>query len=95
MSEMPAPPAHYAFAIEPLDAIEAWGLNFSRGNVVKYVARAGRKVGADEIDDLRKARVYLDREIRRLERADCTDCQRPHVATLAEEGCRCGGGSGG
>lgn len=60
-------PAHYTFGqIEVLDAIMDWGLNFCRGNVVKYLARAGRK--GSEIEDLRKARVYLDREIARLEK---------------------------
>jgi len=61
----PATPPHYDFAIEPIDAIRAWGLGFNLGNVVKYVARAGRKGPA--IDDLRKARDYLDHEIRQIE----------------------------
>jgi len=40
----PASPAHYrAFTIEPIDAIESWGLNFRLANVIKYIARAGRK----------------------------------------------------
>ena len=60
-------PAHYTFgAIEVIDAIEAWGLGFHLGNVVKYVARAGRK--GERLDDLKKACWYLQREIRRLER---------------------------
>ena len=59
-------PAHYTFAhIEVIEAIEAWDLGFHLGNVVKYVARAGRK--GCRRDDLRKARWYLDREIERLE----------------------------
>lgn len=58
-------PAHYTFAaIEPLAAIMAWGLNFPRGCVVKYVVRAGRK--DDELEDLEKARECLDREIARV-----------------------------
>jgi hypothetical protein len=62
-------PAHYTFgAIEVIDAIEAWGLGFHLGNVVKYVARAGRK--GDKLADLRKARWYLDREIGRIEREE-------------------------
>jgi ribosomal protein S6 len=60
-------PAYYTFGvIEVMDAIEAWALNFARGAVVKYVARAGRKDPAKEIEDLQKARWYLDREIARL-----------------------------
>ena len=60
-------PAHYCMGgIEVLDAIEAWGLGYHRGNAVKYIARAGRKDPAKEVEDLRKARFYLDREIERL-----------------------------
>lgn len=61
-------PAHYTSGgIEVIDAIEAWDLNFHRGNAVKYVARAGKKDPAKELEDLRKARWYIDREIVRLE----------------------------
>ena len=52
--------------VEAIDAIEAWGLGFHLGNVVKYIARAGRKT-ADSLQDLRKAAWYLDREIERME----------------------------
>ena len=59
-------PPHYTFSdIEPIDAIEAWELGYHRGNAVKYIARAGRK--GDELEDLMKARWYLEREIKRLE----------------------------
>ena len=55
-------PPHYTFsAIQGIDAIEAWRLGYRLGNVVKYVARAAHK-GA-ELQDLKKARWYLDREI--------------------------------
>lgn len=59
-------PSHYQFSngIEVIDLTEH--LNFNRGNVVKYVARAGNKGGADELEDLKKARWYLDREISRI-----------------------------
>lgn len=50
--------------VEAIDAIEAWGLGFHLGNVVKYIARAGHKT-ADSLQDLRKAAWYLDREIKR------------------------------
>ena len=42
-------------------------MNFCRGNVIKYVARAGRKSSTSELEDLRKARWYLEREIATLE----------------------------
>ena len=59
-------PTHYTFSqIEVIDAIEAWELGFHLGNVIKYIARADRK--GNRFSDLKKARWYLDREIRRLE----------------------------
>lgn len=51
--------------IEAIDAIEAWELGFHLGNVVKYIARAGRKTAAS-LQDLQKAAWYLDREIKRI-----------------------------
>lgn len=65
-------PAHYTFsAVEVIDAIEAWELGFHLGNVVKYVARARRK--GRELEDLKKARWYLERAIGRLESQLATD----------------------
>lgn len=59
-------PAHYrSGGIEAIDVIEAFGLGFRLGNVLKYLLRAGRKGVA--LEDLKKARFYLDREISRLE----------------------------
>lgn len=52
--------------LEVIEAIEDWGLNYHRGNCVKYLARAGKKDPAKELEDLRKASWYLDREIERL-----------------------------
>lgn len=63
-------PAHYnTGGIEVIDAIEAWGFGtgFNRGNAIKYLARAGHKDGADELEDLKKALFYLEREVKRLE----------------------------
>lgn len=60
-------PSHYNTGkIEVIDAIEDWKLNFSRGNAVKYIARAGHK--GDELEDLRKAAWYINREVKRLEK---------------------------
>lgn len=47
--------------------IAEMGLGFRLGNVVKYISRAGKKAGQTELDDLRKAQVYLQRHITRLE----------------------------
>ena len=63
-------PDHYNVGgIEVIVAIEAWGFGegFNRGNAIKYIARAGRKDPTTEIEDLKKARWYIDAEIRRLE----------------------------
>lgn len=51
--------------METIDIIEAFELNFSRGNIIKYVLRAGHK--DDELKDLKKALYYIQREIKRLE----------------------------
>lgn len=50
--------------MEAIDMIEAFNLGYSLGNAVKYLIRAGKKGPA--VDDLRKARWYIDREISRL-----------------------------
>lgn len=61
-------PKHYtATSIEPIAVIMAWDLNFNLGNVIKYVARAGKKRGNTKLQDLQKARQYLDFEIGRYE----------------------------
>ena len=55
-------PLHYTLGrYEVIDVIDDWKLDFYRGQVVKYVARAGKKGG--EIEDLEKAKWYLDRYI--------------------------------
>ena len=57
-------PDHYTLGgIETWDFIEAKKLNYNLGNVVKYVTRCDHK--GDPIEDLQKARQYLDREIQR------------------------------
>ena len=64
----PTSPAHYAdLDPEPIDVIFAWGWGeaYCRGNVLKYVARAGNKGPA--VEDYRKARRYLDYLIERAE----------------------------
>lgn len=59
-------PSHYTYGgIEVIDALEAWDLPFHLANVVKYVARCRHK--GKPLEDLRKARWYLDRYIQRLE----------------------------
>lgn len=57
------PPHYKTGGIEVLDFIEAKDLNYRLGNVVKYVSRAGKKINSDPVQDLEKARFYLEREI--------------------------------
>ena len=52
--------------IETLDYIMAKKLDFLLGQVVKYISRAGKKNPAKEIEDLKKARFYLDWKINLL-----------------------------
>ena len=60
-------PSHYTDGkIEVIDFIEDKGLNYHRGNAVKYISRAGKKDPAKEIEDLQKAAWYINREIERL-----------------------------
>ncbi len=59
-------PSHYTShpsGVECLDIVEH--MNFCLGNAIKYIWRADLK--NDKLEDLKKARFYLDREIRRLE----------------------------
>ena len=60
-------PSHYAEGrkYEPIDVIEDWELGMHLGNATKYISRAGRK--GDELEDLKKARWYIDRRISLLE----------------------------
>lgn len=72
MSDPVDHPAHYnAYqGLEVIDLTEQ--LNFSRGNAVKYICRAGLKSQATELEDLKKARWYIDREIQRLTAKETT-----------------------
>lgn len=71
-------PQHYTNSkIEVIDYIEDKNLGFCLGNVIKYVSRAGKKHSADktdkekEIQDLKKAKWYLDRRIKEIEEELC------------------------
>lgn len=65
-------PTYYGGKDNPYEAIkviEAWGLGFCLGNVVKYVSRAGKKDPLKYKEDLEKAKWYLEREIERTKTA--------------------------
>jgi len=60
-------PNHYAqFWPEPITVINAWSLNFNKGNAVKYIARAGHKDAEEQ--DLKKAIRYLEIELECIKR---------------------------
>ena len=62
-------PAHYGGENNPYEAIkviEAWDADFCIGNTLKYLARAGKKNGQSSLQDLQKAKWYLDRKIQQL-----------------------------
>lgn len=67
-------PSHYTSGkIEVIDFITDQELDFCLGNVVKYVSRAGKKeeegktIFEKTVEDLKKARFYLDYKIKLLE----------------------------
>jgi hypothetical protein len=63
-------PTHYLHpsGVECIDVVEHH--SFLRGNAIKYLWRAGQK--GNELEDLKKARWYVDREISNLEKRSST-----------------------
>ena len=61
------PPHYKVNGLECIDVIEALDLNFRLANAFKYIGRSGRK-DPSALEDLKKARWYLDREIQAQER---------------------------
>ena len=69
-------PSHYAEGrkYEPIDVIDDWDLDFSLGNAVKYISRAGRKEPDRDqqgfitktIEDLEKSIWYINHKIDKL-----------------------------
>ena len=59
-------PSHYTSHPSGVECIQItrW-MNFNMGNAIKYIWRAGNKGNA--LEDLKKARWYLDDEIKRQE----------------------------
>lgn len=75
MEDMVNHPSHYTDGkIEVIDFIEDKHLGFNLGNVIKYVSRSGKKKSLGKLseekalEDLKKARFYLDREISNREK---------------------------
>lgn len=72
LDDMVQHPEHYGGknnVYEVIKVCEAWGLHNDAYlfNVVKYVARAGKKNPLNEIEDLKKALFYLERKINNLQ----------------------------
>ncbi len=69
MSEAVNHPNHYGGDTphEVIKCLRAWGMfaNALRFNTIKYLARAGKK--GDLLEDLKKAKWYLETEIAELE----------------------------
>jgi hypothetical protein len=64
-------PSHYTSGkIEVIDFILDQGLGFELGNTAKYISRAGKKDPAKVLEDLKKARWYLNHYIERMEVQD-------------------------
>jgi len=59
-------PEHYDMEIQPIEYIMRNGLGFCEGNIVKYVSRYKGKGG---VEDLKKARHYLDMLIEQEQKA--------------------------
>lgn len=64
-------PTHYQYGknneYEAIKVIDAWELGFSLGNTVKYISRAGKKNPDKELEDLMKAKWYLEHHIKTLQ----------------------------
>lgn len=60
-------PSHYSLpnGLEAYDVTQHF--DFTTGNCIKYLWRAGRKDGESSLDDLRKVRWYLNQLIEREE----------------------------
>lgn len=64
-------PFHYTRGqIEVWDFIRDQGLNYFRGNAIKYVCRAGFKSTGTEIEDIKKAIHYLENELHALQNSE-------------------------
>ena len=76
-------PDHYKWHpsnVECIEIVEHFG--FLLGNAIKYLWRAGRKGGSSELEDLKKARWYIDRQIARLEEPTETKQARTAVVDV-------------
>jgi hypothetical protein len=71
------PPHYNQNGVEVINVVEAFALNFNRGNALKYLLRAGKKPGANELVDLQKSRWFITREIDLLTAAAAAQPKEP------------------
>jgi len=69
MNEKVNHPEHYLkdSGYEVIDVISAWKLDFTLGNAIKYIARAGKKHPEKTVEDLKKAIWYISYYINEFE----------------------------
>ena len=79
-------PEYYNKGIEVIEFIESWDLNFSRGNAVKYICRSGVKDPEKEIEDLEKAKQYIQFEIDRLKTLEFDKFKAGNVSHFVGDG---------
>lgn len=64
----PLRPSHYTrWKMQPLDFIAVNNIDFLRGNIIKYILRHDAGNG---LEDLEKARVYLEKLITKVKKED-------------------------
>lgn len=77
-------PPHYTFGkFEVIDVLEDWQLDFCLANAVKYIARHAHK--GNPLQDLLKARWYLERAIAKLEPRAEVRAESKHVVHFREK----------
>ena len=74
-------PTHYTSHPSGVECIEVTEhMSFNLGNALKYIWRCDLK--QDAIEDLKKARFYLDREIAKREKAHTPPQRSPQMSDL-------------
>lgn len=69
MSDKVNHPSYYGGADNPYEiikVIDEWQLDFCLGNAIKYISRAGKKDKDTAIEDLKKAKWYIEHKISQL-----------------------------
>ena len=78
-------PDYYNYAIEPVEYIHKNKLDFFQGNVVKYITRFREKNG---LEDLRKAKTYIDLLIEKEYGKESNPCENGCKGCEKEQCCK-------